>query len=213
LEYQGHRKDSQAHHLHLADIQGFARSARETGLFMRYAAGGQVAVVNAITMGTARAEDFRSHYPVVGQQIDGWNLLATGYSESAMRFQGITHREAERATGDRSTGLPMLLSDLGRGAVDLDAITWRVENNRLEASYQLDVFNQPAFSPMVTTDLSVAAIERFWAVLSMFSTLPEVREWRAKVEGIQRLRPALSDQLDRAEITVALRGKCQHCPP
>ncbi|HEV2036768.1 MAG TPA: hypothetical protein VGU71_21670 [Candidatus Dormibacteraeota bacterium] len=214
LEFQSRRKDSPAYREHVTDIQEFARSARDSGLFMTYATGGKAQVVNPISMAGARARDFRSHYSKVANAIDKWNSVATGYGNSAMRYQGLTNIEAEKATDDRSTQLPMLLSALGRGDVDIRDVWWRAENiNRLEAAWQLDIYNQPAFSPMITTGLTWTRIDRLWAVVSEFPNLADVRDWRTKVDEERRLRPVLLDGLEQAEIGVRLKGNCEHCPP
>jgi membrane protein implicated in regulation of membrane protease activity len=145
LEFASRRKESVVYRQHVGDIRAFARLARDTGLFMSYASGGMAQVVNAIPMTGARAQDFRSHYSEVADQIDEWNRLANGYVQASHRFLVVTHREAEQATNDRTTGLPVLLGDYGRGDVELSDMTWRVENNRLEASYQVTVMNEPAW--------------------------------------------------------------------
>jgi len=179
---------------------------------MNYATGGQVAVVNPVNMTTPRAKDFQAHYPLVGHQIDDWNRIASGYRESAYRYQALTNRAAEKATQGRATGLPMLLNELGRGDLAIGAITWRVQNNQLEASWALDVFNEPAFSPMLA-EVTEQDVENAWQAISTFGDLREVKDWSARVDAVKRLRPALLDALEHVEIAVDLKGKCEHCPP
>ncbi len=145
LEFASRRNESTAYRQHVAAMQDFAKDARETGLFMNFISGGRSPVVNPIKISGARAEDFRKHYPEVAQEIDEWNQLASGYAQINNRFIATTHREAEKATSDRTTTLPMLLSDLGRGEINLGDITWRMDGNRLEASYAVNIFSEPVF--------------------------------------------------------------------
>lgn len=212
LEFASRRKESTAYRQHVAAMQDFAKDARETGLFMNYVSGGRSPVVHAIRMSGARAEDFRTHYPIVAKEIDEWNQLANGYSQINNRFIATTHREAEKATGDRTTTLPMLLSDLGNGQIALRDITWRMDGNRFEASYVVSIFNEPVYSPMISNGPSAQDIEHFWDVVAEFPNLSEVREWRERIDDERRLRPLLTDSLDHAEYALDLKGKCEHCP-
>ncbi len=212
LEFASRRNESTDYRHHVAAMQDFARHARETGLFMNFVSGGRSPVVNPITMSGARADDFRKHYPQVAKEIDEWNQLATGYAQINNRFIATTHREAEKATSDRTTTVPMLLGDLGRGEIDLGDITWRMEGNRFEASYAVSIFNEPVYSPLISNGPTADDVERFWSVVAALSDVPEVREWRARVDEERRLRPVLTNSLDHAEYALGLKGKCVHCP-
>jgi hypothetical protein len=53
----------------------------------------------------------------------------------------------------------------------------------------LDVFNEPAFSP-VLTDVTEDGIERTWQIISTFGDIPDVKDWRTKVDEVKRFRPA-----------------------
>jgi len=212
LEFASRRNESTAYRQHVAAMQDFAKEARETGLFMNFVSGGRSPVVNPIKMLGARAEDFRKHYPQVAKEVDEWNELTSGYRQMNNRFIAITHREAEKATSDRATTLPMLLGDLGRGEIDPGEITWRMDGNRFEASYAVSIFNEPVFSPIISNGPTADDVERCWSVVAAFSDLPEVREWRARVDEERRLRPLLTDSLEHAEYALGLKGKCEHCP-
>jgi hypothetical protein len=165
-------------------------------------------------MSGPRARDFRAHFPDVARNLDAWNEVAAGLEELGNRFQGLTHREAESASDDQvTTALPMLLSAIGRGEVGLDDITWRVENGQLEASWQSDVFGAPAFSQIIRSGhLSNKSVQGVWEVVSAFPNLPDVRDYRTRIEEARQLRPVLLDGLEHAEIAVDLKGKCEHCP-
>lgn len=182
---------------------------------MRIRGGGEFATTRPVDLSGPRGRDFRAHFPDVARNLDLWNKLATGLDELGNRFQGLTHREAESSNPDQvTTALPMLLSALGRGEVRLADITWRVENGQLEASWQLDVFGAPAFSQIVRSGhLTDTIVKSVWEAVSAFPDLPDVRDYRTRLQEAQRLRPLLLDGLEHAEIAVELEGKCEHCPP
>jgi len=211
--YINRRKDSPAYRDHLADLHAFARSATDTALFMQ-ARDGRFKATNTMSMSSPRAQDFRVHFPHVADQVDQWNTIADGYGEATRRFGGLCHKEADRVTGPSDpTSFHDLLNGIGRGDVDVAAVMWRVENGRLEASWQLDIDREPALSPIVTKDLTSDVVERIWQTVSDFPKLPAVQEWRTREEAHDQLRPVLSDSLERAEIAFDLKGKCPHCPP
>lgn len=212
-EYESRRKDSPAYRDHLAELHAFAKSAIDTALFMK-ARDGRFEATNSMNMSSPRAQDFRVHFPHAADQLDQWNKLAEGYNEGISRFAGLCHKEAERVTGPAdSTGFHFLLNAIGHGQVDLSEVTWRVENGRLEASWQLDVDNEPAFSPIVTKGLTSDVVERAWQTVCDFPNLPGVQNWMTKKKAHDQLRPALADSLERAEIAFDLKGRCPHCPP
>ncbi|MHB8614105.1 MAG: hypothetical protein ACYDAL_17035 [Candidatus Dormibacteraceae bacterium] len=213
LEYASRRKDSPAYRDHLADLHAFARLVTDTALFMQ-ARDGRFATTNTMSMSSPRAQDFRVHFPHVAEQVDQWNNIADGYGEASRRFVGLCHNEAERVTGPNDpTSFHYLLGVLGQGQVDAEAVIWRVENGRLEASWQLDIDREPAFSPIVTKNLTSDVVERVWQTVIDFPKLPGVQDWRTSKEAHDQLRPVLADSLERAEIAFELKGKCPHCPP
>jgi hypothetical protein len=215
LEYSSRRKDSAAFRQHLTDLQGFARFTRDSGFFITIRRGGEFAAIRPVDLSGPRARDFRAHFPDVARNLDEWNHVAAGLEELGNRFQGLTHRQAEAASDDQvTTALPMLLSSLGRGEVELEDITWRVENGQLEASWQSDVFGAPAFSQIIRSgQLTDKGIQRVWDAVDAFPNLPDVRDYRTRLEAARRLRPVLLDGLEHAEIAVELKGKCEHCAP
>lgn len=214
VEYESRRKDSPAYRDHLGELHAFAKSAMDTALFMQ-ARDGRFQATNTMNLSSPRAQDFRVHFPHVADQLDQWNKIADGYGEAARRFAGLCHKEAERVTGPSDpTSFHYLLNAIGQGQVQVDvsAVTWRVENGRLEASWQLDIDHEPAFSPIVTKELSSEVVERVWQAVCDFPNLPGVQDWRTREEAHDQLRPALYDSLERAEIAFDLKGKCPHCP-
>jgi hypothetical protein len=60
------------------------------------------------------------------------------------------------------------------------------------------------------TDKSIHGV---WEAISGFPNLPDVRDYRTRLEAARRLRSALLDGLEHVEIAVVGRGKCEHCPP
>ncbi len=65
---------------------------------------------------------------------------------------------------------------------------------------------------MISNGPTVDDVERFWRVVTTFSEVPEVREWRARVDEERRLRPRLTNSLDQAEYALGVKGRCEHCP-
>lgn len=213
-EFANRRKESAAYRQHVEDIRNLATTAKYTGLLMPVRRVGDVQITSPIDMKTPQAKDFRAHYPEVAKDIDGWSVIATRFQEAGARYQGLTHREAEKASTDRtSTGLPQLLSPLGEDTLDLGDVTWRVESGRLEASWMMDTFHQPVFLTIVSTGLSAAVVQQVWDVVTAFPNLPDVQDWRYRLQESRRLRVALIEGLGRAEVAVDLEGKCEHCPP
>jgi len=180
-------------------------------LFLRYQSGLATAT-RIVNMTTPRAQDFRAHFPDAAKQLDQWNHIADGWSESGMRFQGLCHKVSEPATGETTNTFPQLLRAVGEGEIPTSAITWRVENGRLEASWGLDIDREPAWSPIVTQNLSIEKIERVLEALRSFPERQPVAEHRALCIAHDALRPQLLDALEHAEIAVELKGRCQHCP-
>jgi hypothetical protein len=213
VEYESRRKDSPAYTDHLTNLHDFATSALDSALFMRSREGNQYEATNPMNMTSPRAEDFRAHFPYIAEQLDQWNKIADGYKQSIDRYTGTCHRESERATGDVQSSLHSLLWAIGQGDVDVADVIWRVDNGRLEASWQLDVDDQPAFAPIATKGLTNDIIDSVWETVRDFPNLPAVHDWRTRVDGKRQLRFPLIDSLERVEITFDLKGKCQHCPP
>jgi hypothetical protein len=167
-------------------------------------------------MTTPLAKDFRSHYPQVAIELDEWNGLAIGFDEAAARYRGLSHREAEKVLDQRGgNGLPDLLSALGQGDVQTGSITWQFQDLQMQASWSQDTFREPAWSTIIgkpATGLSETDIQRIWDAVCAFQDLPDVRDWRMRLQETRRLRPILVEGLGRAEIAVELEGRCEHCP-
>lgn len=211
-QYLSRQKDSPAYQQHLSDIKTFARSVRDSALFLSFQ-GGRAEATNQINLSSPRAKDFSSHFPDLAAQLGQWNQLADGWNTEVVRFQGLCHKEAEKATNGTDSNLPNLLQVIGLREVEPAAITWRVEDSRLEASWQLDFDKQPAWSPIITRDLSIGSMERVWTALQSFPYLAPVAEWRNRRIAHDGLRPRLLDALEHAEIGVELKGRCANCPP
>lgn len=164
------------------------------------------------------------HFPELAKQLDQWNALADGWTTSVMWFQGVCHKTSEKATNDLTSSFPQLLRALGEGEIEAAAVTWRIENNRLEASWQQDIDGQPAWSQITRGDSQrdllagkalgpvIEDVERVWETVRTFPNLQPVVEWRRRRVAHDTLRPRLLDALEQAELVVELKGKCAHCP-
>jgi len=211
-QYLSGRSDSPAYQQHLRDLKDFARSARDSALYMQDAKGYNFITTEPIDTSGPRAKDFLAHYPDVAAAVDEWNRMANGYREVLRRFAGQTHKTSEQLTGSVNSGFPRLLQQVGQGDLGVSNITWRIVDGRMEASWERDVDDQPVFVPVVTTQATDETLERVRSGIAAFLETPLVRERRARREVNDRLRPVLLDALERAEIAVELKGRCEDCP-
>lgn len=211
-QYLSGRSDSPAYQQHLRDLKDFARSARDSALYMQDAKGYNFTTTEPIDTSGPRAKDFLAHYPEVAAAVDEWNRMANGYRGVLSRFAGQTHKTSEQLTGTVNSGFPRLLQQVGEGDLAASDITWRIVDGRLESSWERDVDEQPVFVPVVTAQATDETQEKVQRGIAAFLETPLVRDRRARREVNDRLRPVLLDAFERAEIAVVLKGRCEHCP-
>ena len=224
-QYQSRRRDSPAYQQHLGNLRDYARAAKESALFTTDNHGNMFRATRPIDTTLPRAKDFLAHYPKVGAVMTEWNQMALGWTQLLGRYGGFSHKSSEEITGSTNSSLARLLISYGGRDVDLDDVAWRVNNGHIEASWELDVDNEPAWVPIMQSPGTVmdayagrteailgAKLEEVKAKVADFPAQPLTVERRRQQEINDRLRPILIAAFDDAEMAVELTGHCPHCP-
>jgi hypothetical protein len=196
------RKETPAYRDHIANLQGFARAARER-VEMR-----QQSMLVAIDLSEPLGSAFTAHFNIAVVRLEQWNRLASGWDRVIAAFATSFSAETARL-GLVNSGFPSVLQGSVLGWIKVGQLTWFAQTGKVHVS--ADSTWEIAQLPETEKETE-RLLTSLWESLTNVRDIPEVAEWARRMRESAELWRPLRDELGTIEFNHDPAGHCKLCP-